>query len=200
MQNLYNVGDIKIKKLIEKNINEKNIKDNFNVLDKSTRLMLIYNVNIKIPHNDIKNIIQNYFLPKNKFIITGSWRRKKQFSSDIDILFFSKQVLNNLKKHNYNWIELSSGEKKISGIFLYEKYPVKIDLWYVSNRDEVPFMLLYSTGSKINNIHMRKKAKILGMKLTQYGLFDKNNNKIKVKNEKQIYEKLNIKYKIPEDR
>ena len=60
-------------------------------------------------------------------------------------------------------------------------------------------MLLYSTGSKQFNINLRTKAKKLGYKLNQEGLF-KNNKKINVRGEKGIFKKLKVPYLPPEKR
>ena len=55
------------------------------------------------------------------------------------------------------------------------------------------------TGSKLFNINLRKKAKLLGYKLNEYGLY-KNNNKIKINSEKDIFEKLGLNYIKPKNR
>ena len=47
---------------------------------------------------------------------------------------------------------------------------------------------------------MRKIAKKLGYKLSEYGLFDKNNEMIYVDSELDIFNKLNIKYLNPNER
>jgi DNA polymerase (family 10) len=59
--------------------------------------------------------------------------------------------------------------------------------------------MLYSTGSKENNIRMRAKAKSQGLLLNQYGLFKKG-EKINLKTEKDYYDYLGMKYLEPHER
>ena len=68
----------------------------------------------------------------------------------------------------------------------------------------VPFQsyysaLLYFTGSYQLNQEMRQIAKKLGYKLNEYGLY-KNKKLIKVNSEKDIFDKLKMKYKEPKYR
>ena len=61
--------------------------------------------------------------------------------------------------------------------------------------------LLYFTGSKNYNIEMRKIAIKKGYKLSEYGLFDKQTGKmIAGKTEKEVLDKLGVKYLKPEER
>ena len=46
---------------------------------------------------------------------------------------------------------------------------------------------------------MRRKAKKLGYKLNEYGLY-KNDDKIEIKSEKDIFKKLEMHYLKPKDR
>ena len=59
--------------------------------------------------------------------------------------------------------------------------------------------LVYFTGSKEFNINMRQKAKKMGYILNRYGLY-KNNKKIPINSEKELFEKLKIKFILPKDR
>ena len=68
----------------------------------------------------------------------------------------------------------------------------------------VPQISLYSalvffTGSKNFNTFIRKKAKLLGYKLNEYGLYN-NNKLIKIKSESDLFKKLNINYLEPNER
>ena len=68
----------------------------------------------------------------------------------------------------------------------------------------VPFQsyysaLLYFTGSFQLNREMRQVAKKLGYKLNEYGLY-KNKKLIKVNSEKDIFDKLKLKYQEPKYR
>ncbi len=74
-----------------------------------------------------------------------------------------------------------------------------------TTKEEYVFMLLYITGSKEFNIKMRAIAKNKGYLLNQKGLFKVNNNKVDnnsviVKNEKEIFDILEMEYLLPRKR
>jgi len=71
-----------------------------------------------------------------------------------------------------------------------------VDIFATS--DVVP-MVLYTTGSADNNKLMRQKAKQLGYKLNQYGLFQ-GKKRIELKTEASYYEILGLEYKPPAER
>ena len=61
--------------------------------------------------------------------------------------------------------------------------------------------LLYFTGSYELNQNMRLKAKKMGYKLNEYGLYDlKTNDMIVVTSEQEIFEKLEMNYLLPNQR
>lgn len=103
-------------------------------------------------------------------------------------------------KHNDNKPLLidSMTDKKIKtkymGFSRYLDYPPRrIDIRFISY-DSYPTALLYFTGSSTTNKHMREIAKKKGMKLSEYGLFDKNGKPIKVSSERDIFYVLGMEY------
>jgi len=143
----------------------------------------------------------------------GSYRRKKPQSSDIDILLdFSDKSEKTFKGSVEDFVNsLTSksiivykpyaiGPAKISTIVRLVKYKtnVKVD-FFITNTKEYPFALLYATGSKENNIYMRKIAKSQGLLLNQKGLY-KGNRSIPAKTEKDIFDLLKLPYLTPADR
>ena len=137
------------------------------------------------------------FLRSYPPILVGSLRRKESVVNDIDLLIvgdYSNDILIKLKNDKDIKI-LSAGSKTI--MLIYKKN--RVDLFFTSEENLIP-ALLHHTGSKIFNIRMRKQAKDLGYKLNQYGLFNNEGKKIKVKNEKDIFKILEMKYKKPEER
>lgn len=134
------------------------------------------------------------------YCIVGSYRRKKPFSRDVDILITSK--LDNFIKHIRRLGDFhiySHGDDKISG-YLVSDIVIKIDVFKV-DKDKLAFMKLYSTGSKEWNIYMRYIAKSKGYLLNQNGLKNiKSGRYIPCKTEKCIFKKLDIPYKAPKDR
>ena len=128
--------------------------------------------------------------------IVGSQRRQKSLLNDIDILSQEYIVINPSK----NIKIIRSGLTRIKLLFkpaqLNEYFPIDI-LFTIPER--YPYALLHFTGSKEFNIHMSKHAIAMGYKLSVNGLF-KNEKLIKIKNEKEIFKKLNMKYIEPKDR
>ena len=71
----------------------------------------------------------------------------------------------------------------------------------VYNKEEFPFALLYFTGSAFFNRSMRLFARKKGFHLSDKELVDKKTGKkIECKNEEEIFIKLGVGYKKPEER
>lgn len=60
--------------------------------------------------------------------------------------------------------------------------------------------LLYSTGSRRFNILMRRRAKDLGMTLSEYQLLDSNKKALQLDSEEEIFKNLRVNYLKPEKR
>jgi DNA polymerase/3'-5' exonuclease PolX len=158
---------------------------------------------------------------KNEYVLElcGSYRREKAFSNDIDVLISKKDTdstsktqnhlerfvnkLKNPMKHNDNkpLIIDSMTDKKIKTKFmgfskLLNNPPRRIDIRFI-NYDSYPAALLYFTGSQQINVKMRQVAKKKGYKLSEYGLFDKNDRPIKVKDERDIFHALGMEFLAP---
>lgn len=181
-----------------------------------------------IPRNEIKyikNIINNIKDDNLKIKICGSFRRKKKVSGDIDILICNKKIISDydfnktqLLNDVINKIKLKLLKHDITMLDLTYKEPNRIYMGYLKYTYEnnekvrridiniVPYesyylSLLYLTGSKDHNIYMRKIAKKMGYRLSQYYLYDINKNKkIKINSEKDIFDILNIPFVKPEYR
>ena len=129
----------------------------------------------------------------------GSLRRKKETVGDIDILVSS----NNVEKIVNKFIKipgvlrvLVSGKTKTS--VLYEDQ-IQIDLRVVKI-GEFGSASQYFTGSLEHNVIMRKIAISKNMKLSEYGLFDKNGKLIESSSEKKIYKILGLNFIPPSER
>ncbi|MGH7831902.1 MAG: helix-hairpin-helix domain-containing protein, partial [Candidatus Binatia bacterium] len=127
--------------------------------------------------------------------IAGSLRRCKETIGDIDLLASVKGSAGPLmKKFTKNpQVEdiLAAGDTK-SSVRL--KSGIQVDLRVVSDK-EFPYALVYFTGSKEHNTHLRGIAKDKGYKLNEYGLF-KGEKLIPCKNEADIYRALGL-HEIP---
>lgn len=131
--------------------------------------------------------------------VTGSLRRCKETVKDIDIVasaeaenrtgimdFFTSYP--GLKTIN------AKGETK-SSIITAEG--MQADLRIVSD-DEFPYTLHHFTGSKEHNTAMRGLAKKLGIKMSEWGLFKENGERIDCKDEKEIFAFFKMDYIPPE--
>ena len=135
-----------------------------------------------------------------KVSIAGSTRRMKETIGDIDILATSKapeKVIDFFTKMPNVADVLAKGPTK-SSIRLKEGIQVDIR---VLDDNIFGAALLYFTGNKEHNIILRKIAIEKGLKLSEYGLFDKKTNKlIAGKTEEDVYKKLGLVYIEPEIR
>ena len=136
----------------------------------------------------------------NKVEVVGSLRRKKETIGDIDILITSNnpaKVMDFFTGMDDVQDILAKGHTK-SAVRL--KEGIQADVRVIAEKN-YGAALLYFTGSKQHNIALRKIAIKKGMKLSEYGLFNKKTNKMLVgKTEQECYKKLGLKYIEPEIR
>jgi len=152
-------------------------------------------------------------LPEIKTIVCGSYRRGALTSGDIDILLCCgnksekssclKSCVTLLKKKDILVDDLISLTKtKYMGFAHLDDraHVCRIDIRCVSDDEYIPAML-YFTGSKQENLRLRKLCKTKNMKLNEYGLFDLSSDKIiPLKSEQELYNLLNEPYKQPTER
>ncbi|MAH32982.1 DNA polymerase III [archaeon] len=152
---------------------------------------------------DIAEDIKNKLIKLNeinKIEIAGSLRRKKETIGDIDILVTSKnpsKVMGFFTGMSDVKDVLAKGHTK-SSVRLSEG--LQVDLRIVDEKS-YGAALLYFTGSKQHNITLRKIAIKKGMKLSEYGIFNKKTDKMLAgKTEKDCYKKLGLSFIEPEIR
>ena len=138
--------------------------------------------------------------PESEFMVCGSIRRKKEIVKDIDIL--SEEYNGNGKEvmDYFCGMEgvvkvIAQGKTKSS---IVSDKGINVDIRVIV-KDEFPSAINYFTGSKEHNIRLRQIAKEKGYKLNEYGLW-KNENRIKLRDEKELYKYLGMKYIEPEMR
>lgn len=230
---IHGVGKKKALNLYENNIKtiedlKKSVKENPKILNNKQTIGLKYYNDLKkpIPHDEVKNHKQ-YFEKNIKMIgsklnenieyeLTGSGRRKTEFSSDIDILLCSEnsekneEVLNELIKliecNKYIIETLAKGKKKFMGICKLKNIHRRIDIQY-TDKLSYPFTLLYFTGSADFNIELRKYCLGKKLSLNEYGLKyiegslkDTYVDRNLFKTEEDIFKYLGLKYIEPENR
>ena len=135
-------------------------------------------------------------LKADKILLCGSVRRGKKSSGDLDIVF-----IDNEKEDVKAWLLDSFGTKKNGNhqnTALFEGVQVE---FYEATQDTWGTCTLMWTGSKWNNIKLRKAAKARNLKLSQHGLFDADANNIAAgKSEQQVFELLGFTYIEPQKR
>ncbi|MEW6069073.1 MAG: DNA polymerase/3'-5' exonuclease PolX [Candidatus Thermoplasmatota archaeon] len=128
----------------------------------------------------------------------GSLRRMKETIGDIDILVVSdkpEKVMNNFVTLPMVKEVIAHGKTK-SSVILAED--VHADL-RVLPRESFGSALQYFTGSKDHNIKLRKIAMEKGLKISEYGVFDKRTNKrVAGETEEGLYKILGMPWIEPE--
>lgn len=136
--------------------------------------------------------------------LAGSLRRRKEVIRDIDIVV-SAQNASALKeafvRHPLVSSVIASGDTKTSVMLT---NGMQADLRVVED-SAFPCALQYFTGSKEHNTKLRARAKKLGFKLNEYGLFREGETRasgrevaLPVKDEKEIYKFLGLEWIPPE--
>ncbi len=130
--------------------------------------------------------------------IAGSLRRRKEIIRDIDLLAVSKkpeELARAFRELPGVTDIIGSGETKTSVRFA---DGLAADLRVVAD-DEFPAALLYFTGSKEHNTALRGRARKMGFKLNEYGLFREDGDKrVRCGSEEEIFGKLGLAYIEPE--
>jgi len=140
--------------------------------------------------------------------ICGSYRRQKLTSNDIDLLITSPLILTPDLKEEEKIIQSIVSKLHSSNFLIDDITPAatnkymgfcksissvrRIDIRFIPFLSWYPG-ILYFTGSKNLNLTMRNKAKKLGYKLNEYGLF-KGTKNIYVESEEEIFNLLGMKY------
>lgn len=140
------------------------------------------------------------YLRKSEDIIrmecVGSIRRGKDLIGDINILVSSSNtqaLMDYLLALPVVKEVINSGVNRNS---LITDSNIQIDIRVVNN-EEFPTALHYFTGSKEHNLRIRKLANEHGYKLYEYGIF-KDDERLEVADEVDIYQMLGLDYIIPE--
>lgn len=148
-----------------------------------------------------------------RYEIVGSYRRGAVSSGDIDVIITSpkeevfKQFIDELKSEKVIVEILSRGPSKCLVIarLPLANHARRVDFLFASPQ-EYPFSVLYFTGSKAFNTVMRGHALKMGVSLNEHGLSKMVDKKKEEKvahvfrDEKDIFDYLNMEYKAPNER
>lgn len=242
LSSIYGIGPTKASMFYEK-YNIKSIKDLIKA-SKNGEITLTHQMELgikyrntlteKIPHNLIK-LAEKPLLNKinncdSELIadICGSYRRKKDFSSDLDILLthpnitstnnkqgiYLDKVVESLNKYFIIDKLTESSKRHFQGFasfknivkdypdFNTKKLVIRLDIIIVPYSSYYT-ALMHFTGSAVFNQKMRLHAKSMNMKLSEYGLFKQTGKKeipITINSEEDIFNNLLLKYIPPEKR
>ena len=133
-----------------------------------------------------------------EFAIAGSVRRLKPEIGDLDLVVVTDApalVAAHLLAFPQISQVLCKGESKISVIL---QCGLQVDVRFCA-KEAFGAMLAHCTGPMEHNIAMRQRAKSLGFKLNEYGLFS-GDFRITGRDEKSIYEALRCDWIEPSDR
>jgi DNA polymerase (family 10) len=129
-------------------------------------------------------------------LLGGSVRRARESIKDIDILVSARKadaIMDRFVSLESVASVVAKGPTKSSIVL---KAGINADLRVVSD-DEFPFAALYFTGSKQHNTDMRGRAKKMGYKLNEYGLY-KDNTPTPCRDEAEVFATLGLDFIPPE--
>lgn len=166
------------------------------------QVWLIHKPMPRIPHDQVREIADQFMQGHRGWELVGSYRRERPYSGDVDILYPGD--LDNLlialeRKHGSRWHVYSRGPHKVGGIYHLDHRCVEVDIWSTTPAN-LAYMRLYATGSKRWNVVMRQVAKKRSMKLNQYTLTDTRGREMPATTEEEIFAHLGMKYRHPRDR
>jgi DNA polymerase (family X) len=128
----------------------------------------------------------------DRISIAGSLRRRRETIGDLDLLVTCRNPEDAMEKFiQYPEVRevLARGETKASVV---TRASLQIDL-RVLEPESFGAALQYFTGSKEHNVALRERAKRMGLKINEYGLFEvETDKKVAGREEAEIYERLGL--------
>ncbi len=132
--------------------------------------------------------------------IAGSLRRRTETVKDIDILAsgdLPEAIMDEFSR--LPWVDrvLERGSSKLGAVL---DSGIRVDLRVVDD-GQFPFALHHFTGSKEHNTAMRHRAKGMGFKINEYGIFgESGEGSIQCADEQEFFKYLGLQYIPPEIR
>jgi NAD-dependent DNA ligase len=219
---IYDISPKKARELVKKyNIKSiSELRENTDKLTKEQQLGLKYYEDLleRIPLKEIdkfkvklNEIFDKESKQNSNMEFVGSYRRKYPSSSSIDILFKNKNDNNSdykkfidvLIKEGIITDIIERSEEKTVAICKLKDTEIHRKTYFIfSPQNEYPFAKLYYTGSETFNIFLTNKALEKGYILTKKGIKNEKekSKKVKIKNERDIFELLGYKFIEPEKR
>lgn len=136
--------------------------------------------------------------------IVGSFRRGQPTSGDIDVLLTEglAETVTALTTLGYITDILAQGPSKCLAVCRLPGKPHRRLDFLLTPTEELPFAILYFTGSDTFNVAMRQKASDMGFRLNEHGLLHTKTNKYVtgIRTEKDIFTILKMDWKEPHER
>jgi DNA polymerase beta len=211
---IYGVGPKKARELVDQGITTiEALRGNSDDLNDVQRLGLRYYEDIlqRIPRAEIEAYEAAFLVigGGGSCTIVGSYRRGAADSGDIDVIVSGsgQKFVDALIKKGIILHVLSRGNAKCLVIARLPGYPVarRVDFLFLHPK-ELPFALLYFTGSKYFNTTMRRVALNKGYTMNEHGLYHFVKGKkgalvdVNFTTEKDVFDFLGLVYRKPEDR
>ncbi|HEV2501061.1 MAG TPA: DNA polymerase/3'-5' exonuclease PolX [Terriglobia bacterium] len=140
------------------------------------------------------------YLRECKFVdevtAAGSLRRGRETVGDLDLLVTGREhasIADHFVKHRRIQQVLAKGEDKVS---VKLENDMQVDVRLLES-ESYGAALQYFTGSKEHNVALRERARKMGLKLSEYGLF-KGEKAIAGRTEEEVYKKLGLAWIPPE--
>jgi len=137
----------------------------------------------------------------NTVDIAGSLRRWRESVGDLDILVTGKDgeaVMDAVAAYPDVVEVIGKGATKTSVLLAVGNTRLQIDVRFVEEASRGA-ALNYFTGSKEHGVALRGRAKNMGLKLSEYGVFDeKGGERLAGKDEVEVYKALGLPYIEPE--
>lgn len=208
------IGPSKAEELINAGVTKlsdlKRVKYN-RMLNTETQLSIKYPTSKDLSWDYVNTIINVLQKNVSKSIIgVGSYRRERAIVSDIDVittvdLSTIAELIQTIHtrlhpESTFKFLGMyAAGERKCSMIVQFRGKNARVDIFKVLP-EERPYALLHYTGPSSFNIRIRAHAKAQGFKLNQFGLYDRENNLIKLNSERAILKYIGVTYKVPSAR
>jgi DNA polymerase/3'-5' exonuclease PolX len=208
-QNIYGVGPVKARELVEKGYRSiEALRTDPQFLNDKQKIGLKYYEPLleRIPREEMMNHEHMLLINLPDMMdgdIVGSFRRGAASSGDIDLLIKEVDIhayVNDLVEQGYIMEILAMGENKCMAIAGFQT-PRRLDI-LLTPLDEYAYAMLYFTGSQQFNIAFRQHAVKRGYTLNEHGM-KQTTAKTKapfMAREQDIFEFLGLQYIEPEER
>ncbi len=146
--------------------------------------------------SEAERIIHSLRPAAEELLPAGSLRRRRETVGDLDILAVARDrtaLTRSFVNHPRTAAILAEGTTRCA---IRLENGLQVDLRIMEN-DDFGAALLYFTGSKAHNIALRRRARAMGLKVSEYGIFQ-NGERIAGRTEEECYRALGLPWIPPE--